>query len=525
MKRSALLMAIFMLLAISGHHAAASEPTWDVVVIGAGGGGLAAGAKLALAGKTALVLEQHYKVGGYMTNFERGPYTFEVSLHAMDGLNENGMTRQNLTALGIIDKIKPVKLDPMYRAVYPDFTIDVPADVDRYREELKRIFPAEATGIDGLFKEMKDINGGVEVVTMLVAGDAKAMFQMHRLAPLLRTWNMTLSEMLAQYTRNEKLIAVFTQLAGFAGQEPDKLSAAFFSFMWCAYHFGGYYYFEGGSQSISNALAEVIEEHGGSVRTGMKVTKIEVEDGKATAVVTEDGSRFRCRFVVSNVNVPATIKMIGRDKLPGEWLKKVDNLKIGLTCLVVYLGVDHDYSASFPEGSHEIMVNKTYRQAEAFAFNRQGDLDNMSFAVANYTLPDPKTAPPGKSVICVTVMMDYEWNDNWRENDPAAYKALKEEVAKKLIARAEEYLPGLSSHIEVMEVGSPRTMEHFTLNPKGTIFGWDNTPEQSMLKRLPQTTPVKNLYLAGAWTFPGGGQSAVLASGLMAAQRIIKADK
>ncbi len=74
-------------------------------------------------------------------------------------------------------------------------------------------------------------------------------------------------------------------------------------------------------------------------------------------------------------------------------------------------------------------------------------------------------------------------------------------------------------------MGSPRTMEHFTLNPKGTIFGWDTTPEQSMFKRPSNKTPIPNLYLAGAWTFPGGGQSAVIASGGIAAQMILLQDK
>ena len=90
------------------------------------------------------------------------------------------------------------------------------------------------------------------------------------------------------------------------------------------------------------------------------------------------------------------------------------------------------------------------------------------------------------------------------------------------VKRAEKYLPGLIDHIEVYEVGSPRTMEHFTLNPGGTIFGWDTTLDQSLLKRLPQKTPIENLYLSGAWTFPGGGQSAVLVSGLMVASKILK---
>jgi phytoene dehydrogenase-like protein len=73
-----------------------------------------------------------------------------------------------------------------------------------------------------------------------------------------------------------------------------------------------------------------------------------------------------------------------------------------------------------------------------------------------------------------------------------------------------------------MEVGTPLTMEGFTMNPAGTIYGWDAVPEQSMQRRLPQQTPVDNLLLAGAWTFPGCGQSAVLVSGSLAADAILK---
>jgi phytoene dehydrogenase-like protein len=88
----------------------------------------------------------------------------------------------------------------------------------------------------------------------------------------------------------------------------------------------------------------------------------------------------------------------------------------------------------------------------------------------------------------------------------------------------EPYLPGISSNIEVMEVATPRTNERFTLNPKGSLFGWANTVDQSMWNRLPQKTPIKNLYLAGAWTLPCGGQSVVLMSGYMAANMILDED-
>ena len=73
---------------------AEQEKVYDVIVVGAGGGGLGAAARLALAGKSVLVLEQHDKVGGYMTAFYRDDYRFEVSLHAMDGLDPGGSKDQ-----------------------------------------------------------------------------------------------------------------------------------------------------------------------------------------------------------------------------------------------------------------------------------------------------------------------------------------------------------------------------------------------------------------------------------------------
>ena len=85
-------------------------------------------------------------------------------------------------------------------------------------------------------------------------------------------------------------------------------------------------------------------------------------------------------------------------------------------------------------------------------------------------------------------------------------------------------MPGLLDNIEVVEVATPLTLERFTLNQRGTFFGWHNTPDQSVLKRLDQVTPIENLLLAGAWTRPGGGQSAVMFSGRKAAKMILETE-
>ena len=160
----------------------------------------------------------------------------------------------------------------------------------------------------------------------------------------------TLSEVLVDYIDDQRLIAVFTQLASYAGAEPDVVSSLFFIMMWNGYHRSGFYYLVGGSQSISDALAEVVVEHGGQIRLHTEATEIVIEDGAAVEVRTGTGRCFRPRYVLSNANAPATVELIGRDNLPEDYVASIDAMKTGLPAFVVYLGVDHDYRDAFEAG-------------------------------------------------------------------------------------------------------------------------------------------------------------------------------
>jgi len=498
--------------------------SYDVVVVGAGGGGLAAAATLARAGKKVLVLEKSFKVGGCMGNFKRGPFRFEASLHGLDGLVENaGMNVKIFKQLGLWDRLTILRPDPMYRAVYPDLTLEIPADPDKHQALLKKQFPAEAAGIDALFAEMRDLHRILsEVITAQSTGGTPNVTSAD-LLKLQGYTDKTLTDVLDLYISDPKLVAVWTQLSGFAGAEPQKVSAMFFIAMWSSYYLGGYHYFTGGSEALAEALAAAVREKGGVIRTNSLVTKIIVENNLASQVRTADGGCYNASYVVSNANAPDTVlKLVGADKFPADYVAKLKEMKVGLSAFVVYLGVDRNYHEQF-NGTHEIMVSDEYDTHAIFKAITDCAPDKTGYTIVNTTMLDPTTAPTGKSVIILTSQLAYDCNNVWQwEQSHGSYKSYKEEVARTFIQRAESVLPELSKHIEVMEVATPLTIAGYTLNPEGTIFGWDNVPSQSTLSRLAQQTPVANLYLAGAWTFPGGGQSAVIISGSIAGQTILQ---
>src|SRR6056297_562460 len=349
------------------------QKSYDVIVVGAGGGGLAAAARLSEAGKSVLVIEQHDKPGGYMTSFRRGDYRFEVSLHAIDGLDPGGLSHEFFHKIGIYDRITPVRLDPLYRTVYPNLTMDVPADADAYARRLKKAFPGEAEGIDDLFAAFNRIHLAMEAGMHYMRGDVLSglwgsVRRPRCLHALLRCWDDTAAEMIGRYIRNERLIDVFTQLSGFLGGGPDEVSAPVFAAMWNSYHRDGYYYVKGGSQAIADAMAAVVKENGGRLLLSTRVTKIIVEDGAAAGVRTDDGRQYRSRFVISNANAPDTLfKLVGRNHLPADYVSQVENMEIAASAFVVYLGVDHNYRDCFPE-THELFVNTAADGGEALDF-------------------------------------------------------------------------------------------------------------------------------------------------------------
>jgi prolycopene isomerase len=347
------------------------------------------------------------------------------------------------------------------------------------------------------------------------------MEMMERFPDMAMAFSQDWQTFMGRFVTDVQLQAVVSILWGYLGLPPSKVSAGLFALIINSYHTSGAWYPKGGSQAMSRAIVEGITAHGGEVRFRNRVTRIEVNGGRAIAVETDRGLRVEADVVVSNASPSATVSIVGRDHLTDEFLTGVDRDVPAMSNLVVYLGLDRDLAA---EGwdHHEFFLSDGYDMDADYAAMVSGDFSKTGMVIANYTDADPGCAPEGKSVLVMLSLAPWDHENTWGTggdltgySENPEYLRIKEEAADHLIKRAEALIPGLRDSIIVKEIGTPLTNARYGLNPGGSIYGREQTVENMLNRKSPRSS-IPNLLFAGAWV-GGGGMSAALASGRTAA--------
>jgi phytoene dehydrogenase-like protein len=493
-------------------------PDYDVIVIGAGMGGLSAGAHLATAGMRVLVLEQHHKVGGCTTSWSRGEFNFDNALHEMAGGGSGDHTLVDLLKMaGVYDKIELIRINPLYRSILPGVDFTMPADFDEAQAALIERWPEERDGIIAFHQLMKKIGEATKDAAKLYRKSSAAMIPLGMKHPvLLKYLRADLQSILDKHFTDETLKAVISQFWVYYGPPPPRLWAIMFMSANYSYLTKGAYQVKGSSQALSNAYAERITELGGVVKTGNLVTKIMIEDDRVKGVQTASGDTYTSRYVVSNADPFQTFfKLVGEEKTPKGYAKRIRSMEKGVSLVGVYLGLDVT-PAKWNNTDHEIFYSTSLDNTENYNAMVEGRYSEAAVAITFYSnLGDPFYSPPGKSVLVLHAYADIK---DW-PTEREAYQQKKQKAAEELIGLAENVFPGVSKHIQVMEVITPRTLEAFTMQKDGIPYGWQFTPEQGM--RLKNQTPIEGLYLASSWTNPGHGVSTAQISGFQASRLIL----
>jgi phytoene dehydrogenase-like protein len=489
----------------------------DVLVIGSGMGGLATAALLArLHGRKVLVLERHYRAGGFTHTFSRrGGFEWDVGVHYVGEMGHSGMLGEAMrVATG--DAVHWSRMPETYdRLVFPGFEFGIRAGRENFREDLLAAFPAERRAIDRFFQDIQRAASWMTVLGMRSAAPAPvaalmgaAMAGRGRLA--LRTTRSWLDE----HVRDERLKAILGARWGDYGLPPSRSAFLAHAVITSHYLEGGYYP-SGTSARIAEGATRVIEAAGGAVRVNAEVEQILVEGGRAIGVRLVGGEELRAPVVVSDAGARATFLRLLPDDVPVPFRDELRQVPRSMSHVSLYLGLSRSAGELGVQGENFWLHDELDQDR---MWDRGGELLSGRAPQTYVSFPsmkDPEARGHTAEIIAALDGRHFEpWaGSRWMKRGEE-YQALKERIAETLLAEAERRLPGLSRLVVQRELSTPLSTAHFTGHPGGEIYGLPATPDRFARPWLRSPTPVKGLYLAGADALMLGIGGAVM-SGVM----------
>lgn len=474
---------------------------YDIIIIGAGLGGLTAGAKLCREGKKVLLVEQHDRPGGYATTFERGDFTFEVGLHEMHGPSEGDIKTKIFNDLDVFKDVEFIRLPEFYRFTNERIDVTLPHDPGIASERLSAIFPEETDGIKAYFNQI------LKPKKRIIEDDPH---------------DKSLGDFIDSIITNEDLKLALLGNLGYYHDDPYSISLQYYSISQGSYFTGGASFIKGGSQKLSDHLARFIREHGGEVIFNHIVTRITTDNNKVTGILLKrKNDPEACTMealadeIIANTAMPNVADLL--PETSGRLFKdELQYQKTGASLLTLYLGLNKPVKELGYNHYSTFFYDSTVKSMKDILKNNHDDFALRSFTFIDYSQIDSMLAPEGKSVGTVCCI---DYLSDWESLDSKTYNAKKEQVASAFIERLEKMIPGIKSIIEYYEVGTPVTMKRYTLNPGGAVYGFAQTPGR---KEIETSLLPENIHFASAWGRTGGGFSGAIYGGYLCAINILR---
>jgi phytoene dehydrogenase-like protein len=519
---------------------------YDVVVIGGGHNGLVNAAYLARAGKRVLVLERRYVLGGAAVTEEVFPgfkfsvASYVVSLLRPEIIRELDLPRHGLEILPLDGTFTPMPDgDYLWRV----------NDHAKTRREIARHSKLDAEAYDEYGKAMVEMGRFVKPIlgmtppdptSLNVKGLMNLLFlgrRFQRLSPedkynQVQLMTMSAVDFLDQWFETDVLKATMSAsgiIGTFLGvRSPGTAYVLLHHYMGeIDGAFRSWGLARGGTGAISNAIADAAREAGAEIRTEAPIAKITVKDGQARGVVLENGDEILADVISSSVDPRLTfMKMVGTEHLPDDFVDGIKRYKFRGSSGKVNLALDGlpDFKSLPGTGPHlrgAISISpsveymeRAYDDAKYGRFSRRPYID-----IVIPSLTDPSVAPPGKHVMsCFVQYAPYNLKEGtWDER--------REEFGDAVINTIAEHAPNISELILHRQVLTPLDLERVFGLSEGNIFQGELTLEQLFFLRpapgwAQYRTPVRNLYMCGSATHPGGGIMG--ASGRNAALKLLK---
>jgi prolycopene isomerase len=472
---------------------------YDVLIIGAGLGGLTSGALLARQGFRVGVVEKNQRLGGYGVSYYSHGHRFDIATQALGGCGKKGIVRQILAELKLLDKVRFLACEPARVYYLPDsekpfiqhgFISEQCSSLIREFPEYKKDIRACYATFEKIFTELQAI---AEFSGDLLFGFAK------NFPDLAEYSGITVKEFFDQLHLPVPLQSRIAARAEYCLLPLDRLSLVGFSCTEMSYGDGAWMV-AGGVNQLVRILAQYIRDNRGSIIPETRVRRLLTDNGKVSGIEDTRGKKLAANGVIMAAD--GRNILAGSGELFDSFADKYKKLERSGSYFVCYYQVPascvKDMAANIEVHDHKqiIAVKEKIRV----------------YYILVPSLVDRDSAPTGFHSFCISAPLARGISPDKNDREK-----LRAELEKRVVKK----FPSLANNLRFLFALTPDHFSAMTGNTGGAAYGWAQTPSQSGIYRLGNTTPISGLYLAGHWTMPGGGIAGVMTSGKLCTQAFV----
>lgn len=498
---------------------------YDVIVAGGGIGGLFAAAKLSKEGKKVLLVEKHSVVGGFCTSFKRKGFFFEAAIHALNGLeDQSSVFYKNFEELDILRRLPLIKLPEFYSVKIGNETVDMPADWNEANHFLQNRYPSEKSGITTFFTELIGLN---RELTHFPRGKWKILSMLpvlpFRFPRVLKYFRQNLATFIDSLTSNEELKIVLTANACYYHDNPADYSMLHFGAGQGSYFTGGASFITGGSGAIAEILADDIRKAGGTVLVSCEVTKLLTSGNRVVGIEwknKKESTTATAQETIANLPFPVLLKLLP-ENLARKLGKPYEFHKPSISVSSVYFGLKKPLRELGSTGYSTFFLPpemKTF--GDTFAVNNSENAGSRLLCLVDYSFIPGIFGANESGPTASAVVVDRA--DRWKGLSKDEYRIKKQEMVDQITEVLEKQLPGFTENSVHIEGSTPLTMERYTGNPDGVLYGFAPSVGQLGPGRPQVLTPINGLTIASAWGPMGGGITAASGTGSLAAKEVLQ---
>lgn len=458
---------------------------YDVIIAGGGLGGLSCGVLLAKEGLKVCVVERHSVIGGCLQSFRRGDYTFDTGVHYVGSLDNGQIMRQLLHYYGIDDKVSLSRLDDdaFETVIIGNNVYKLALGKERFINSLSAYFPQEEEGIRRFVNLVMEVKDSISV-DILSSGHIN-------INEYQRYMSTSANDVICSHVTNPVLRGILAGSSLLYGGE-ENTSTFYVYAMVVGSNIEGAHKFLGGSQSIADAMTDVIRQHGGSIIIGNGIRRLAIDNGSVSFAQLDNGETLTARTYISTLHPTTTFDLL--DKAPPikkAYRTRLHELQNTYGVFTVYIGLKEGYKRYDNTNIFMHHSDNTWSSEEKVL---RGEWSMMTCEQPSDDMQWTKTIvmhiPIYKSQI-------EQWDNTHIMQRGEEYSRWKESLTEACLRRYEEHYKSFREGIVTICTSSPLTYRDYTGTPNGTAYGIMKNCNNPLPTTFSVKTKLPNLLLSG----------------------------